>query len=128
MFELTVKGTSAADLVANVIALAALMGGTAAVAAPPSEQTPAKAAAKKTEPKAADPTPTAEPAPTPAAEPAALDFNKDVAPVVIATVERSGKPAVIEVLEQFGVGKASDVAPGQWGELIEALSGLADAA
>lgn len=57
------------------------------------------------------------------AEPAtpALDFENDVAPVVIDAVGKIGKEAVSEVLSQFGATRASEVDPAQWGELVDAL-------
>lgn len=56
----------------------------------------------------------------PAAAPA-LDFENDVAPVVIDAVGKLGKEAVSEVLSQFGAARASEVDPAQWGELVDAL-------
>lgn len=55
------------------------------------------------------------------AEPAELDFENDVAPVVIDAVGKIGKEAVSEVLSQFGAARASEVDPAQWGELVDAL-------
>ena len=52
-----------------------------------------------------------------------LDFDKDVAPVVISFVQSKGKPYVIGILEQFGVAKASDLPEARWGELLTALAG-----
>lgn len=80
---------------------------------------------------AADPSPTsnsaqgtqtAETAQSPS-EPAAqaLDFENDVAPVVIDAVGKIGKEAVSEVLSQFGAARASEVDPAQWSELVDAL-------
>ena len=54
-------------------------------------------------------------------EPATLDFENDVAPVVIDAVGKLGKEAVSEVLSQFGAARASEVDPAQWGELVDAL-------
>jgi cytoskeletal protein RodZ len=62
---------------------------------------------------------TTEPSSTPA--PAALDFDTDVAPHVLALVTRSGKPAAQEILSQFGVEKASLLDPARWPELVTAL-------
>jgi hypothetical protein len=52
---------------------------------------------------------------------AALDFDTDVAPHVLALVTRSGKPAAQEILSQFGVEKASLLDPARWPELVAAL-------
>jgi hypothetical protein len=50
-----------------------------------------------------------------------LDFNVDVAPVVIKAVEQHGKPLIVGVLEQFGAAKASEVDPARWPELVTAI-------
>ena len=52
---------------------------------------------------------------------APLDFDKDVAPVVLGYVRSQGKPWVVAILNQFGVGRASEMAPEQLPELIAAL-------
>lgn len=51
-----------------------------------------------------------------------LDFDKDVAPVVLGAVKVKGKPWVQEVLSQFGVERASQVPVEQLPELIAALA------
>jgi sRNA-binding protein len=84
-----------------------------------------------------DPTPAAEPAATPASSskpaevstdtsvPATsvseLSFETDVTPVVLAVVQAKGKPAVEEILSQFGVARASQLDPARWPELVAAL-------
>jgi len=55
-----------------------------------------------------------------------LDFDKDVAPVVIGAVGKIGKPAVSGILEQFGAGRASEVAEDRWPELLVALNDALD--
>jgi len=55
----------------------------------------------------------------------ALDFDKDVAPVVLNAVKVKGKPWVQEVLAQFGVERASQVASEQLPELVAALAEVA---
>ena len=52
---------------------------------------------------------------------APIDFDKDVAPVVLGYVRTKGKPWVVAILNQFGVGRASEMAPEQLPELIAAL-------
>ena len=52
---------------------------------------------------------------------APLDFDKDVAPVVLGYVRSKGKPWVVAILGEFGVEKASSLPAGQWPELIAAL-------
>ena len=55
-------------------------------------------------------------------EPAALDFDNDVAPVVIRAVTTKGKPFVEEVLGTFGVTKASQLDEARYPELISTLN------
>jgi hypothetical protein len=63
------------------------------------------------------------PAPAPSAsEP--LDFDKDVAPVVIDTVARVGRERVSSTLAEFGAQRASEVTEDQWPELVAALREL----
>jgi hypothetical protein len=50
-----------------------------------------------------------------------LDFDTDVAPHVLAVVQKLGKPAAQEILSQFGVEKASLLDPARWPELVTAL-------
>lgn len=83
------------------------------------------------------PQPTAQPEIVPADEPetenvvvadpqpeaAALDFDKDVTPVVLKAVAAKGKPWVQEILSQFGVERASQIPDAQFGELIAAIEG-----
>jgi hypothetical protein len=66
---------------------------------------------------------TKEPSITPAPAPSAseLSFETDVTPVVLAVVQTKGKPAVEEILSQFGVARASQLDPARWPELVAAL-------
>lgn len=50
-----------------------------------------------------------------------LDFDTDVAPVVLRVVKDKGKPVAQEILSQFGVEKASNLDPSRWPELVAAL-------
>ena len=50
-----------------------------------------------------------------------LSFETDVTPVVLAVVQAKGKPAVEEILSQFGVARASQLDPARWPELLAAL-------
>jgi hypothetical protein len=86
--------------------------------AAPVDPTPAPKSAPPAEVSESQPT-TTEPSSTPA--PAALDFDTDVAPHVLAVVQKLGKPAAQEILSQFGVEKASLLDPARWPELVTAL-------
>lgn len=50
-----------------------------------------------------------------------LDFDKDVAPAVLALVAAKGKPAVQEILSEYGVERASQVDDALWPELVATL-------
>lgn len=75
-------------------------------AAPQADETPTEATP------VSDPEPIAE---------ATLDFDKDVAPVVLGAVKAKGREWVSSVLSQFGAERASQVPEEQFGELIAAL-------
>lgn len=75
------------------------------------------------EPAAPEPTPSVPSAEASASEPT-LDFDKDVAPVVIETVSRVGREGVSSTLAEFGAERASEVDPSQYGELVKALEAL----
>lgn len=96
-----------------------------------------KAEPEVAEPAPADPTPETsaptsdtsttsdeEPATPPASASEPLDFDTEVAPVVIEAVQRVGKPAVSALLAEFGAERASEVDPALYGELVEGLKAL----
>lgn len=74
----------------------------------------------------------AEPAPEPeataqsaeASASEALDFDKDVAPVVIEAVQRTSREVVSETLSEFGAARASEVDEKLWPEMLERLKAL----
>lgn len=53
-----------------------------------------------------------------------LDFDTDVAPKVLAAVQKAGKPTVTELLAEFGVERASQLEADRWPELVERLADL----
>ena len=65
-------------------------------------------------------TSSAKDAPSEAVEPT-LDFDKDVAPVVLDAVAAIGKEKVIGLIGEFGAARASEVDPAQWPELVALL-------
>ena len=91
----------------------------------PVDPTPAPKSAPAVEETESQPT-TPEPSSTPAPAPSAseLDFEKDVAPVVIEAVSRVGREGVSSTLAEFGVERASEVDPSQYAELVKALEAL----
>ena len=87
----------------------------------PEEPTPTSKAAETTEQPSSQPTEATPPAS--ASEPT-LDFEKDVAPVVIEAVARVGREGVSSTLAEFGAERASEVDPAQYAELVKALEAL----
>ena len=135
MYKIEITADTLAELSGKVLSLASkLMTGTAAEgwSAPkatadvvlevaevaPVDPTPAPKSAPAVTATESQPT-TTEASSTPA--PAALDFDTDVAPHVLAVVQTKGKPAAQEILSQFGVEKASLLDPARWPELVTAL-------
>lgn len=88
--------------------------------APKADDTPAPAHNAQPEPQPEKPSET--PAPTTDSDAAVLDFDKDVAPLVLGYVKSHGKPWVMAVLSEFGVARASELAPERFGELVAALN------
>jgi hypothetical protein len=50
-----------------------------------------------------------------------LNFDTDIAPIVLQVVKDKGKPVVQAILEEFGVERASQLDPARWPELIAQL-------
>jgi len=124
-YKVEVTADSLSELAGKVLALAAQFQVTQAeapVAKAPARK--AKAAEPAPEPVAAAPEPEAvapEPEPTPEPEAATLDFDKDVAALVLETLAVKGRDIVSGILSQFGVAKASQLDEKLWPELIAAL-------
>ena len=90
--------------------------------AAPVDPTPAPKSAPAATVTESQPTTTATSStPAPAASVSELSFETDVTPVVLAVVQAKGKPAVEEILSQFGVARASQLDPARWPELLAAL-------
>ena len=53
--------------------------------------------------------------------PSELNFDTDVAPIVLQVVKEKGKPVAQAILEEFGVERASQLDPARWSELIAKL-------
>lgn len=131
MFELNISASSTEDLQAKLLGLAALLGGNH-VASAVAAATKAPAEPVEVEkPKAVKATPAkATPAKVQIAEPAKaklLDFNTEVAPSVVAAVDSHGKEVVAAVLVEYGVTRASEIAPEQWPEFLASLSDAVEA-
>lgn len=116
-YELKITGSSLAELAKNAAAIAAQLGGKTA-----NVNEAADTADKPTPPKPAAPKPAAPKAPAPQEpETAALDYAKDVAPLVLQVAAKSRDKAVA-ILKGFGVAKATELKPEQWPELVEKLN------
>ena len=138
-YRIEINADSLTELAGKVLALAAQLNSPAADPVMPEVREaskPKKAKAEKAEeagnePKNApaaetiDSQPTTEePSSTPAPAPSAsepLDFDKDVAPAVLALVAAKGKPAVQDILSEYGVERASQVDEDLWPELVATL-------
>lgn len=124
-YKIEVTADSLSELAGKVLALAAQFQVTQAeapVAKAPARK--AKAAEPAPEPVAPEPDPEPEavaPEPTPEPEAATLDFDKDVAALVLETLAVKGRDVVSGILSQFGVAKASQLDEKLWPELIAAL-------
>lgn len=122
-YKIEVTADSLSELAGKILAVAAQFQVTQAeapVAKAPARK--AKAAEPAPEPEAPEPEapePTPEPAPEPEAP--ALDFDKDVAALVLESLAVKGRDVVSGVLSQFGVAKASQLDEKLWPELIAAL-------
>jgi len=62
------------------------------------------------------PTETASPQPE---APRQLNFDKEVAPLVLKLVQTKGPEAIKAILDQFGVQRASQIDPARFGELVD---------
>ncbi len=88
----------------------------------PVDPTPAPKSAPAAEAVESPPT-TEQPSTTPAPSASAseLNFDTDVAPIVLQVVKEKGKPVAQEIIGQFGVEKASLMDPALWPELVDRL-------
>ena len=142
MIKIEVTGNSIAEVSDKLLAIGASLQRTAVVTeAPvqmritaagdmvwevaeeaPVDPTPAPKSAPAAEATESQPT-TEEPATTPAPSASAseLNFDTDVAPIVLQVVKDKGKPVVQAILEEFGVERASQLDPARWPELIAQL-------
>jgi hypothetical protein len=148
-YRIEITADSLAELAGRVAALAVQLQASAAplaYAAPVvvKDPTPARTAAKKIAAQMAAAEPVAEPAAEPVAEyvapevrenpvapaaPAAVVYDPvvDIAPRVLAYVALRGRDAMLELLSQFGVERASHVPPEHHAELVALLDAAINA-
>ena len=128
MIKIEVTGNSIPEVADKLLAIGASLQGItttmpAEVAeAAPVDPTPAPKSAPVADVTESLPT-TAEPFSTvaPAVSVSELDFELDVAPVVLRAVGTKGKAFVQDVLSEFGSARASQLAVDLWPELIARL-------
>jgi hypothetical protein len=148
-YRIEITADSLTELAGRVAALAVQLQASAAplaYAAPVvvKDPTPARTAAKKIAAQMAAAEPVAEPAAEPVAEyvapevrenpvapaaPAAVVYDPvvDIAPRVLAYVALRGRDAMLELLSQFGVERASHVPPEHHAELVALLDAAINA-
>jgi hypothetical protein len=131
-YKIEVTADSLSELAGKVLALAAQFQVTSMPEQPVTPKAkPVKAAkapvveeVKTEEPKARDPAPEeakGEKVRVEAAKAPTYDFNTDISPLVLRVAAEKGRPAIAELLSQFGVERASNVPAEQFGELLNAL-------
>jgi cell pole-organizing protein PopZ len=145
-YRIEITADSLTELAGRVLALSAQLQTTVPVfvhhasAAPAKDPTPAKTAAKKISAMMAAAEPVAEPVgeytvpevrenPVAPATPAAVVYDPviDIAPRVLAYVALRGRDAMLELLSQFGVERASHVLPEHHAELVALLDAVINA-
>lgn len=124
-YKIEVTADSLSELAGKVLALAAQFQAVPTIVhhsgVKPKADKPVKAAKapaaeepKTEEPKTEEPKIEEPKAPT-------YDFNTDISPLVLRVAAEKGRPAIAELLSQFGVERASNVPTEQFGELLNAL-------
>ena len=108
------NGGTGAQTIADVMGVAEA----APVDPTPAPKSVEAAAGSESQPTTTEPSSTPAPAAS-ASEP--LNFELDVAPVVLRAVAAKGKPFVQDVLSEFGGVRASDLDDALWPELIARL-------
>jgi len=122
-YKIEVTADSLSELAGKVLALAAQFQVTA-VEQPKAKPVKAAKAPAAQEPEARDPAPEevkGEKVRVEAAKAPTYDFNTDISPLVLRVAAEKGRPAIAELLSQFGVERASSVPTEQFGELLNAL-------
>lgn len=122
MYKIEITADTLTELAGKAMSLAVKLNtGTAmepAVYAPPAEPVEINPVAP-TPPVSITSAKTEEVMPEPPAP--ALNFDTDVAPVVLRAVATKGKPFVEAAMAEFGVERASQLDAARWAELIDRL-------
>jgi len=117
-YKIEVTADSLSELAGKVLALAAQFQVTA-VEQPKAK--PVKAAKAPVVEEVKTEEPKTEEVKVEAAKAPTYDFNTDISPLVLRVAAEKGRPAIAELLSQFGVERASSVPAEQFGELLNAL-------
>ena len=124
MIKIEVTGNSIPEVADKLLAIgASLQGITTTMPVEVAEAAPPPKPADNATEQAPPSTPLAASTDTgaPAASASELDFELDVAPVVLRAVSSKGKPLVQDILSEFGSVRASQLAVDLWPELIARL-------
>lgn len=124
MIKIEVTGNSIPEVADKLLAIgASLQGITTTMSVEVAETAPPPKPADNATEQAPPSTPLAASTdtPAPAASASELDFELDVAPVVLRAVSSKGKAFAQDILSEFGCARASQLAVDLWPELIARL-------
>ena len=121
-YKIEVTADSLSELAGKVLALAAQFQVTSMPEQPVTPKAkPVKAAKAPVVEEVKTEEPKTEEVKVEAAKAPTYDFNTDISPLVLRVAAEKGRPAIAELLSQFGVERASNVPTEQFGELLNAL-------
>ena len=121
-YKIEVTADSLSELAGKVLALAAQFQVTSMPEQPVTPKAkPVKAAKAPVVEEVKIEEPKTEEVKVEAAKAPTYDFNTDISPLVLRVAAEKGRPAIAELLSQFGVERASSVPAEQFGELLNAL-------
>jgi hypothetical protein len=121
-YKIEVTADSLSELAGKVLALAAQFQVTSMPEQPVTPKAkPVKAAKAPVVEEVKTEEPKTEEVKVEAAKAPTYDFNTDISPLVLRVASEKGRPAIAELLSQFGVERASNVPTEQFGELLNAL-------
>ena len=121
-YKIEVTADSLSELAGKVLALAAQFQTTSMPEQPVTPKAkPVKAAKAPVVEEVKTEEPKTEEVKVEAAKAPTYDFNTDISPLVLRVASEKGRPAIAELLSQFGVERASNVPTEQFGELLNAL-------
>ena len=129
-YKVTITADSVAELAGRLLAMGAQLASPAPAAPQPFAVAPEPIVYRDevlyTTPTVKDPTPAPAAEPEPVAE-VSLDYDKDVAPKVLALVKAKSRETAIDLLNSYGVTRASEMNSNLWPELLERINALMEA-